>query len=210
MGLDGGVLPGFLAAAFLITLSPGPDNLMVLGLGMARGPKAGVAFGLGCAAGCLTHTAWAALGVGALVAASPSAMRGLAVAGGLYLLYLGVLAWRAAAPGAIPAALPDDPPARLFRRGFVANAVNPKVMLFFLAFLPHFVVPGAGAAPVAAQVAVLGLLFALQAAGVFAVIGWGAGRLGGVLRRRPWVGAALDRLAAAILVGLGLRLLLGA
>ena len=77
---------GFLLAAMLVTLAPGPDNLMVLGLGMARGRRQGVAFGLGCALGCLNHTLLAALGVSALIAASAVAFTVLKIAGGLYLL----------------------------------------------------------------------------------------------------------------------------
>src|SRR3954471_3942206 len=87
-------LVSFLAAAILITLAPGPDNLMVLSLGIARGRKAGVAFGLGCALGCLNHTLLAALGVSALIAASPVAFTALKIAGGLYLIWLGIQAVR--------------------------------------------------------------------------------------------------------------------
>src|SRR5512143_2807583 len=85
---------GFLAVAVLVTLAPGPDNLMVLSLGMARGRQAGVAFGLGCALGCLNHTLLAALGVSALIAASPATFTALKIAGGLYLIWLGVQAIR--------------------------------------------------------------------------------------------------------------------
>src|SRR5512147_918383 len=87
---------GFLVAAILVTLAPGPDNLMVLSLGMARGRKSGVAFGLGCALGCLNHTLLAALGVSALIAASPPAFTALKIAGGLYLVWLGIQAIRTA------------------------------------------------------------------------------------------------------------------
>ncbi|MEG1325806.1 MAG: LysE family translocator, partial [Janthinobacterium sp.] len=84
----------FLAAAVLITASPGPDNLMVLGVGMSRGRRQGMAFGLGCALGCLTHTVLATIGVSALLAASPTAFTALKVAGGLYLVWLGIGALR--------------------------------------------------------------------------------------------------------------------
>ena len=80
---------GFLAAAVLITLSPGPDNLMVLSTGIAKGRLRGVAFGLGCALGCLSHTLLAVIGVSALIAASPMAFTALKVAGGLYLIWMG-------------------------------------------------------------------------------------------------------------------------
>ncbi|HQC84878.1 MAG TPA: LysE family transporter, partial [Rhodoferax sp.] len=83
---------GFLSAALLITLSPGPDNLMVLSIGASRGRRLGMAFGLGCGLGCLSHTVLAALGVGALIAASPAAFLALKLAGGAYLMVLG---WQA-------------------------------------------------------------------------------------------------------------------
>jgi threonine/homoserine/homoserine lactone efflux protein len=81
---------GFLTAALLITLSPGPDNMMVLGIGMSKGRARGMAFGLGCALGCLSHTLLATIGVSALIAASPVAFTALKVAGGLYLIWLGL------------------------------------------------------------------------------------------------------------------------
>ena len=88
----------FLGAAMLITLAPGPDNLMVLSLGMARGRRAGMVFGIGCALGCINHTVLAALGVSALIAASPAAFTALKLAGGLYLVWLGAQAIRSAHP----------------------------------------------------------------------------------------------------------------
>ena len=197
----------FLVAAVLITLAPGPDNLMVLSLGMARGRRPGVAFGLGCALGCVNHTALAALGIGALIAASSWAFGLLRLAGGLYLIWLGVQALRSAG-GARPAATaPAENAGRLFARGLIANAINPKVVLFFLAFLPQFVDGQRG--HVAWQIAQLGLLFTLQAALIFAAIGWCAGSVGRRLSRNPGLGAWLDRLAGGIFVLLGAKLMVG-
>lgn len=196
----------FLATAVLITVAPGPDNLMVLSLGMARGRLRGIAFGLGCAVGCLSHTLLAALGVGALIAASPWAFTALKVAGGLYLVRLGVGALGdARAVGAAAADRPAESPRRLFVRGVVANAINPKVVIFFLAFLPQFVDVGRGSAPW--QIVQLGGIFALQAAAIFAAIGYSAGRVGQCLARSPGLGVWLDRLAGAVFVTLGIRLL---
>jgi threonine/homoserine/homoserine lactone efflux protein len=200
-------LAGFLAAAILVTLAPGPDNLMVLSLGMARGRRAGVAFGLGCALGCLNHTLLAALGVSALLAASPAAFTALKVAGGLYLVWLGVQAIRNARPVAAPAAARtrEESAGRLFVKGLVANAINPKVILFFLAFLPQFVDAGRGRA--GWQIAQLGVVFTGVAVVVFGAIGWFAGSIGERLARRPAVGTWLDRVAGGVFVALGLRLL---
>src|SRR5689334_1532070 len=129
---------GFLAAALLITVSPGPDNLMVLGMGMSRGRKQGMVFGLGCALGCLSHTILATLGVSALIAASPTAFTALKVFGGLYLIWLGIGALRSRGGARVEGSgLPDESLLRLFGKGLFANAINPKVVLFFLSFLPQ-------------------------------------------------------------------------
>ncbi len=199
-------LAAFLAAAVLVTLAPGPDNLLVLSLGMARGRGPGVAFGLGCALGCLNHTLLAALGVSALIAASPIAFTTLRIAGGLYLVWIGVQALRNARAFGAPQAgsAPTETPGRLFVKGLVANAINPKVILFFLAFLPQFVDSRRG--HVAWQIAQLGVLFTVETVVIFGAIGWYAGSVGERLARRPAIGAWLDRLAGAIFVALGLRL----
>ncbi|MCC7060657.1 MAG: LysE family translocator [Burkholderiaceae bacterium] len=201
---------GFLLAAALITLAPGPDNLSVLSLGLSRGRRAGIGFGLGCALGCFTHTLWATLGVTALIAASDAAFTALKLAGAAYLVWLGIGALRS--PGATLAAeagggQPADDAMRPYLvRGFVANAINPKVALFFLAFLPQFVDPARGSA--AAQTALLGTLFAVLTVLIFGAIGHYAGTLGGWLRGRPAVGRWLDRATGVLFIGLGIRLAL--
>lgn len=196
----------FLAAAVLLTLAPGPDNLLVLALGMASGSRAGVAFGLGCALGCLNHTLLAALGVSALIAASPLLFNLLRWLGAAYLIWLGLQTLRSSGAALLrPDAGAEASSWRLFRRGLLANALNPKVVLFFLAFLPQFVSAGS---PASYQIVQLGLLFTVQGALIFSLIGASAGRLGASLQRHPrWV-LWLDRLAGLVFIGLGLRLLL--
>ena len=196
----------FLAAAILLTLSPGPDNMMVLGIGMARGRMRGMAFGLGCAMGCLSHTLLAAIGVSALIAASPLAFTALKVCGGLYLAWMGFKAIRSRGGAAAGRAEGAAESARtLFLRGVFANAVNPKVALFFLSFLPQFVVAQRGSANL--QVALLGITFTVQAAILFGLLGFFSGAVGGWLARRPRAGMWLDRAAGAIFIALGLRLI---
>lgn len=195
----------FLAAAIVITIAPGPDNLMVLALGMARGRRAGLAFGLGCAVGCLSHTVLAALGISALIAASASTFTTVKIVGGGYLLWLGIQALRKARPAGAGRPPPELDVRHLFARGLLANAINPKVILFFLAFLPQFV--DVGRAHAGWQMAQLGVIFTLQAALIFGAIGWSAGRLGQWLTRRPSIGVWLDRVAGVIFVALGLRLI---
>lgn len=199
---------GFLAAAVAITLSPGPDNLMVLSLGIARGRRQGMVFGLGCALGCLSHTVLAALGIGALLAASPAAFGTLKVAGGLYLVWLGWQAWQSQGSLMETQASQSGQPSlgRLFAKGLLANAINPKVVLFFLAFLPQFVIGSHGS--VAWQTAQLGLLFTVQAAVVFGLLGYFAGHAGGWLNTSRRRSMLLDRVAGSIFALLGLKLLL--
>lgn len=197
---------GFLTAAMLITVSPGPDNLMVLGMGISNGRKQGIAFGLGCALGCLSHTLWAVIGVSAVIAASPAAFTLLKLGGGLYLIWLGIQALRSRGGAQASQALVDEEPlAKLFLKGMLANAINPKVVLFFLSFLPQFVVAEHG--NVNWQTAALGLTFTAQAAVLFGLLGFFSGSIGQWLNQRPQAGAWLDRLAGAIFVGLGLRLI---
>lgn len=197
----------FLLAAVLITATPGPDNLMVLGMGMSRGRAQGIAFGLGCALGCLSHTLLAVVGVSALIAASPWAFTALKWAGGAYLVWLGVQALRSTGTARVQAGhARTDSLRTLFFKGMLANAINPKVVLFFLSFLPQFVVPAQGG--VGLQLGLLGVLFTAQAALLFGLLGYFAGAIGGWLNRRPRAGLWLDRVAGAVFVGLGLRMIL--
>ncbi|SDG78058.1 LysE family translocator [Propionivibrio dicarboxylicus] len=196
----------FLAAAVLITVSPGPDNLMVLSVGMSRGRRHGMAFGLGCAAGCISHTTLAALGISALVAASPMAFGVLKLGGGAYLVWLGIQAWRSG--GAVRtdavAVLPSSP-RQFFAKGLLANAINPKVVIFFLSFLPQFVNVEHGSASV--QTAWLGLIFTLQSALIFGALGFFSGSVGQWLGRHGKAGVWLDRAAGTVFVALGARLM---
>jgi len=171
-------LAGFLLASMLITLAPGPDNLLVLCLGMARGRKPDIAFGLGCAVGCLNHSLLAALGGSTLIATSPVAFQALKLAGGLYLMWLGIQAvcqMQDAACQSVTQASRESE-RQLFVRGLLANAINPKVVLFFLAFLPQFV--DKSGAPGGWQIMQLGMVFTVQAALIFSAIGWFAGTIG--------------------------------
>lgn len=202
-------LLAFLLAASLITISPGPDNLMVLSLGMSRGRKQGMAFGLGCALGCISHTLLASVGVSSLLLASPMAFTALRVTGGLYLFWLGVKALRSQGGATVPgnaADAPDQSALQLLWRGVLANAINPKVMLFFLAFLPQFVDASQGDVPW--QLAALGVVFTLQAAVLFGSLGYFAGTVGQWFARWPAVALWFDRLAGLVFCGLGLRLML--
>ncbi|HEY8354757.1 MAG TPA: LysE family translocator [Methylophilaceae bacterium] len=198
---------GFLLAASVVTLAPGPDNMMVLSIGMAKGRIHGIAFGLGCACGCLIHTLLATFGVSAVIAGSPHAFWLLRMCGGAYLVWLGVGAWRGSVRKSVGAPGDEQAVMSLFWKGVLANVMNPKVILFFLSFLPQFVL--AGESGVALQVALLGVLFVVQAALIFGLIGYFSGTVGQWMALNRRAGVVLNRLAALVFVTLGVRLLWG-
>lgn len=196
----------FLSASVALTVAPGPDNLFVIAVGISRGRRAAVFTALGMCSGITVHTTAAALGISALFYSSPWAFHGVKYAGAAYLLLLAVRALRES--GTMlrqQAPLPVSEWAR-FRRGFLMNVLNPKVALFFLAFLPQFVVREAGY--VALQMLLLGAIFLLQAVLIFPMIGFFSGTLGNRVLKQPQIGRWLNRLAAAVFVALALRLAL--
>jgi threonine/homoserine/homoserine lactone efflux protein len=198
----------FLPVSVALTLAPGPDIVFLVTQGSSRGPKAGLATALGLAAGNLVHTLAAVLGISVIFQTSELAFEGLKVAGALYLLYLAWQALRRRKEGVGLSRADEATGTALFMRGVLMNVLNPKVALFFLAFLPQFVNPEAG--PVWSQMLVLGVIFTLQVVFVFGVIGLAAG----VIRERLIAGrmGALARwspyLVAGIFIALALRLLL--
>jgi len=193
----------FILASIVLTATPGPDNIAILSMGLAHGRRAGMGFALGCALGCLTHTIWASLGVSALVAASDVAFAILKYAGAAYLVYLGINALRSRA-----AALAHGKPAttsHFLLRGFIANAINPKVALFFFAFLPQFV---NSSGRVGLQMLALGLTFAALTAAIFVPLGYFSGHVGTWLNARPAVASWMNRLTGALFIALAIRLAL--
>lgn len=200
----------FVSAALLLNLTPGPDMLFVAGTSVARGRRAGVLAALGVGLGCGFHIVLAAVGLTALLAASPLAFGVLKWLGAAYLVWTGLLLLRAQAA---PAGVAAPPPSRaVFWQGALTNALNPKVALFFLAFLPQFV--DAGAAQQALAFVALGLLFTSSGTLVNVLVALAAGQLvrmaaaGGSGRRSG--GRWLQRAAGALFIGLGLKLALSA
>jgi len=134
--------PLFIGAGLLLNLTPGADMALVLRSGAAQGWRGGAAAALGVGAGCWVHIAGAALGVSALLAGSPLAFELLRWLGAAYLVWLGLALLRDAAAaqiGGLPLAPPGAALRKLFVQGFFTNALNPKVALFFLAFVPQFI-----------------------------------------------------------------------
>lgn len=196
----------FFGAAALLALAPGPDNLFVLMQSAMHGRTAGLRVVLGLCSGLLVHTAAVALGLAALFASSALAFNLLKAAGALYLVWLAWQAWHAGAIGREHAAPVAPSLGHLYRRGIVMNVTNPKVSLFFLAFLPQFVAPDRGR--VGLQVLVLGALFMLATLLVFGAIALAAGQLRELLLRAPRAQVAMNRAAAVVFVGLAARLAL--
>lgn len=199
-------IPLFLAASIAITVAPGPDNLQVIARGISQGRTAGFVAALGFAAGVAFHTTLAALGVAALLRAAPLAFHLVKLAGGVYLIWIGVKALTSRGLSEAHAR-PPQPLLTVFRQSVIGNMLNPKVTLFFIVFLPQFVDP-ASSSSVAMQMIGFGLLFMVQTVAVFSLFGLAAGAIGSSLRRRPRIGIWLDRLAGATFIALGLRVAL--
>lgn len=203
MPVDPHLFGAFLIAAWVLILTPGPDMLFVVGQSLAGGVRRGWAATGGIFVGAMVHIGLAASGVAALIAASPALFDAMRIAGAMYLAWLGVTALRAAWRGDTHFR-PAAPARQAFRDGLVTNLTNPKVILFFMAFLPQFVDPGRS--PVWAQMLLLGPLVPLMALPVFGVLITGAARAASRMARYArWADAA----AGAIFIGLGARLLIG-
>ncbi|MDH0418505.1 MULTISPECIES: LysE family translocator [Delftia] len=205
-------LLAFFGVAVLLGLSPGPDNLFVLMQSAQRGWRVGLCVVLGLCLGLVVHTAAVALGLAALVAASPLLFTAIKLCGAAYLAWLAWGVLRAVArPGEMPQAGAADPltPARALRwvgRGVVMNLTNPKVLIFFLAFLPQFADPARGG--VATQVMVLGCVFMLAALLVFGAIACCSGWFGVLLQRSVRAQNWLNRVAGLVFLGMAVRLAL--
>ncbi|MDB5752649.1 MAG: Lysine exporter protein [Ramlibacter sp.] len=203
----------FIAAGWLLNLTPGPDVLYIVTQSLRSGARAGVVAGLGITAGCFVHVFAAAIGVGALLAASATAFTVLKWLGAAYLLWMGLrlLLARASSPSrspdlqALARAQPCVSLAAVFRGGFLTNVLNPKVAIFFLAFVPQFIAPGTG--NTALVFVLLGILFNVNSipvnSGWALAAAWMA-RRGAVRNAMHW----LDRAAGAMFIAFGLKLAL--
>ena len=202
-------LIAFFGVAVILALTPGPDNIFVLLQSAQRGWRAGLAVVVGLCAGILVHTAAVALGLVALFAASAVAFTVLKFCGAAYLAYL---AWGALRAPATASSQDDAPPPaaspvslwRMAGRGVVMNLTNPKVLVFFLAFLPQFADPALGG--VAPQLMVLGMVFMLATLLVFGAIACFSGVFGTLLQRSARAQTVLNRVAGLVFLGLAVRL----
>lgn len=194
----------FFMASLLLALTPGPDNLFVLAQAAQHGKRAGITVTTGLCTGLLIHTAAVALGVAAVFQASALAFALLKYIGAAYLLYLAYLSFTAGAEASDGQRTAHLNFAGLYRRGIIMNVTNPKVSLFFLAFLPQFTDPARG--PLVPQILLLGLLFILSTILVFGGISLLAGGIGSRLRKSAKAQILLNRIAAGVFVSLAVKL----
>lgn len=194
----------FFGASLVLALAPGPDNVFVLAQSAATGRRSGLLVTAGLCTGLSVHTLLVAVGVAALIRSSPPAFSLLKGVGAAYLLYLAWMSFRApVADRELGAAAALDGP-ELYRRGIVMNITNPKVSLFFLAFLPQFADPTLG--PLWPQIVILGAVFILATVIVFGGIAVLAARVGAVFSRSERAQRMLNRGAALVFVILALNL----
>ncbi|HWM26656.1 MAG TPA: LysE family translocator [Chthoniobacterales bacterium] len=195
----------FLAAGILLNLTPGPDTVYILGRSIAHGRRAGIASALGICVGSIFHTCAAALGLSAFLATSAWAFSAVKLAGAAYLVFLGLRALLKPGQGLnVPAQFERNEPAAAFRQGILTNVLNPKVALFFLAFLPQFI--DAAAPSKMSAFLVLGFTFVTTGTIWCLALAWFAARFSARFRENPTVAAVLNRAVGALFVFLGLRL----
>ncbi|MBE0501182.1 MAG: LysE family translocator [Desulfuromonadales bacterium] len=198
------VLLTFFAASLLLALAPGPDNIFVLTQSALHGRTSGLVVTLGLCTGLIVHTLGVALGVAVIFQASAVAFTALKLLGAGYLLYLAWQIFRASATRIEAARSNRLSYKKLYSRGIIMNVTNPKVSIFFLAFLPQFTDPALGS--VALQTGLLGLLFILSALLVFGGIALVAGSLGAWLNRSTQLQKGMNWLTGSVFIGLALKL----
>jgi len=198
----------FLTTSLVVIGAPGPDNILVLTRGVTLGRRAALVSAAGASVGLICHSLFAAAGLSALLANSAVAFSVVKYVGAAYLIYLGitallsrdrfVLAEREASPVSLGS---------VFTQAVASNVLNPKIAIFFLAYLPQFADPSAATGTVP-QLLILGLAFALLTWAVFSAVAFFSGGLGAWLRSRPRVAGGLGWLTGSVLICLGLRLVL--
>jgi len=202
----------FIAAGWLLNLTPGPDVLYIVSSALKSGVRTGLVAAMGIVSGCFVHVFAAALGVGALLATSATAFTVLKWAGAAYLMWMGIKLLRVKGSGSpiVPVDVNAETVSlnwwRVYRQGFLTNVLNPKVALFFLAFVPQFIAPGTDDKVI--TFLLLGLLFNLNSLpinfGYAWLAGWASRRVGTIQHAMHW----MDKAAGTMFIGFGLRLAL--
>jgi threonine/homoserine/homoserine lactone efflux protein len=196
----------FFMASLLLALAPGPDNIFVLTQSALYGRASGLFVTLGLCTGLIVHTTAVAFGVAVIFKASALAFTLLKILGACYLLYLAWLSFKARPAGLAAKQDIGLSPGRLYRRGIIMNVTNPKVSIFFLAFLPQFADPSRGSLPI--QLVILGAVFIFATILVFGSIALLAGAIGHWFNRSGKAQLIMNRLAGTVFVALALKLAL--
>ena len=200
------ILISFSIATFALALSPGPDNIYVLTQSLTNGTKSGIATTAGLISGCIVHTTLLAFGVSAIITASEEIFYGIKILGACYLLYLAYKIFKSDATISLYDVAPRKSYFQLFKIGVVMNLLNPKVMIFFLAFFPGFIWNIEGNPIV--QFYVLGLVFMIVSFITFSGIALLAGRISKFMLKEKNVGVFLKWLQIVVFVGIAVFVLL--
>ncbi len=196
----------FITASSLLALAPGPDNIFVLTQSMSKGAKDGILITLGLCSGLVFHTTAVALGIAAVFQTSITAFNILKFIGATYLLYLAYLSFKSNSKTKLDTKQSSLSYFKLYKRGVIMNITNPKVSIFFLAFLPQFTNPQSG--NITIQIFILGAIFMLCALVVFSSIALVAGKLGNWFNRSKNAENILNKIAGTVFAGLAIKLAL--
>jgi threonine/homoserine/homoserine lactone efflux protein len=198
----------FVLSGLLLNITPGPDTLYIVARSSTQGARAGVLAALGIGTGALVHVCAASLGLSAILAASAIGFSVVKIIGAAYLGYVGIslILSSGSARAAVAERRPPAGMRAIFLQGFLTNVLNPKVALFFLAFLPQFVSPNSPAKPLAFLS--LGVIFDLNGTIWNLFVAWSAARIGGRLAASRALKAWFNRCVGAVFIGIGVRLAL--
>ena len=196
----------FVSASVALALAPGPDNIFVLTQSALFGRASGFAVIFGLLTGVMVHTLLVAIGVAVIFQTSALAFTALKLAGAGYLIYLAWQAFRSGTTRIDGSGHATLSLRKLYFRGVIMNITNPKVAIFFLAFLPQFADPARGS--VNLQILIFGALFAVSALLVFGCVAWAAAYLGAWLGQSPRAQVVLNRIAGVVFLGLAFRLVM--
>lgn len=196
---------GFIIAAVVLTITPGPDILFVLTQSISRGKKAGITFAGGLCTGLLFHIAALSFGISVLIKDSPRAFMILKLCGTSYLIYLGIKSFLGRNKSSFRINYIDINLIKLYTKGVLMNILNPKVVLFFLAFLPQFI--DIDSANVVAQICFLGLIFIIQAFAIFSLVALLADKLSEKLMQKPKMPYVISIIESFLFCFIGIGLL---
>jgi threonine/homoserine/homoserine lactone efflux protein len=196
----------FVGVSWALILAPGPDMLYVITRGVTQGRRAGMLSAVGVICGILVHTTAAAFGLTLILQTSALAFLIIKYLGAVYLIYLGIKSWRDKSTFHLHPSATGASFRKIFWQGVLSNVLNPKIAIFFLAFLPQFV--DKERSEVTLQMVILGLTFACFGLSFLLAVGYSSGTIGSWLTRQPRYALFLHRLAGSLLIGLGVRLAL--